>query len=183
MQTPERTYTDSLPLEAYIPYAERMARGDEDLRQELFLAAFYTIRRGYTYPARVIHSMQMARIAYHRGWGKSIDNGNPYRRPRGSLFPTTYDGAETKDPTLVAYCSRTTNPETIALFRISFERFCSALSPLERRYMDMQLAGLAVCDRNPALSRYMVTRVRKGLRKKFFELIEDDGKGEVEEEF
>ena len=173
MQTPKRAYTDSLPLEAYITYAENMARGDEDLRQELFLAAVYTIRRGYTYPARVIYSMQMARIAYWRGWGKSIDNGNPYRRPRGSLVPTTYDGGETKDPTLVAYCSRTTNPETIALFRISFERFESVLSPLEQRYVDLKLAGFVVNDRKLDISRYMVTRVRNRIRQKFSEQVED----------
>ena len=173
MQTPKSAYTDSLPIEAYIPYAESMSRGDEDLRQELFLAAFHTIRKGYTYPARVIHSMQMARIAYRRGWGKSIDNGNPWRRPRGSLTPISYNGGWTTDPGIVAYCSSTDTPEDIALFRISFERFESALSPLERRYVDLKLTGFAVNDRKLGISRYMVTRVRNHIRQKFSEQVED----------
>ena len=62
------TYKDFMPLEKYIPYCERMSQGDEDLRQELFLAAWRTMHNGHTYPARVIHSMQMARIKDTVAW-------------------------------------------------------------------------------------------------------------------
>ena len=170
MATAKRT--DFLPIEAYIPYAERMSRGDDDLRQELFLAAANIIQKGYTYPARVIYTMQMARIAYWRGSGKSIDNGNPWNRPRGNLTPMKYDETQMTDQTLVAYCGGIHNPEELALFRISFERFCISLTALEREYMEMRLEGFSVHEGK--ISGYMVTKVRRGLRRKFCELMEDD---------
>ena len=168
------TYKDFMPLEKYIPYCERMSQGDEDLRQELFLAAWRTMKNGHTYPARVIHSMQMARIKYRRGWGKSIDNGNPWRRPKGSLSPVTYDGGDTTYPSLVSYCQHADNPEETALFRISFERFHDSLSELERKYVDMKLAGFVVNDRKLGISGYMRKKVRNGIRQKFFETMEGD---------
>lgn len=173
MNGAQQARPDYLPLEAYIPYCENMCQGDEDLRQELFLAAWTTMKNGHTYPARVIHSMQMARIAYRRGWGRSIDNGNPWRRPRGTLAPVTYNDGWTTDPGIVAYCRSADTPEDIALFRISYERFENALTPLEREYVDLKTAGFAVNDRKLGISRYMVTRVRNGIRQKFSDLVED----------
>jgi len=170
----EQARPNYLPLEAYIPYCESLSQGDEDLRQELFLAAWTTMRNGHTYPARVIHSMQMARIKYRRGWGRSIDNGNPWRRPKwGSLTPMRYDEDQLKDPVLVSYCRAADNPEETALFNIGFERFENALSPLERRYVEMKLAGFVVNDRKLGISRYMVTRVRDGIRQKFSDTMEE----------
>jgi len=180
MTTTERT--DFLPLEAYIPYAERMSKGDDDLRQELFLAAANIMQKGYTYPARVIHTMQMARIAYWRGSGKSIDNGNPWNRQRGNPTPMRYDETQMTDQALTAYCSGIRNPEELALFRISFERFCTSLTLLERGYMELKLSGFSVHDREEKISSYIVTKVRSSLRRKFCELMDDDEEEEEEEE-
>jgi len=169
----QSTHRDFMPLVAYIPYCESLCQGDEDLRQELFLAAWTTMHNGHTYPARVIHSMQMARIKYRRGWGKSIDNGNPWRRPKwGSLTPMRYDEDQLKDPALVSYCRAADNPEETALFTIAFERFQASLTSLEQRYVDLKLAGFAVNDRKLGISRYMVTRVRNGVRQKFSDTME-----------
>jgi hypothetical protein len=166
-------HTDFLPIEAYVKYAESMSHDDDDLRQELFLAAWTTMNNGHTYPARVLHSMAMARIKYRRGKGKSIDNGDPWRRPKwGTLTPFVYDDGGITDPGIVAHCRSTDTPEDIALFQISYERFENALTPLERRYVDMKTAGFEVNDRALGISRYMVTRVRNGIRQKFFDLVE-----------
>lgn len=167
------TYKDFMPLEAYIPYCERMSQGDDDLKQELFLAVWRTMNNGHTYPARVIHSIQMARIAYRRGWGKSIDNGNPYRRSEGNLLPVTYNGGDTTTPALVSYCQEIENPEETALFRISFERFHNSLSELEQQYVDLKLAGFVVNDRKLGVSGYMGRKVRNGIRQKYGEVMEE----------
>lgn len=173
MSAAQQALPDYLPIEAYIPYCESMSHGDEDLRQELFLAAWTTMNNGHTYPARVIHSMRTARIKYRCGRGKSIDNGNPYKRPKwGSLSPVRYDGDGTADPGVAALCRKRDTPEEVALFCIAYERFENALTPLEKRYVALKTAGFAVNDQKLGISRYMVTRVRDGIRQKFFDHVE-----------
>ena len=166
-------HKDYMPLEAYIPYAEAMSRGDEDLRQELFLEAYRTMKKGYTYPAKVIYSMQMARIAYHRGWGKSIDNGNPWRRPRGTLSGLVYDESEQFHPAILEYCTYIQSPEDLALFRISYERFYNSLTQQEKLYVEKQLGESLIRDA-PRMSRYMLTKVRKSIRQKFDSILGDE---------
>ena len=171
--------TQRMETEAYIPAAHAMARGDDDLRQELCLLAVESVRAGKP-RAHVIQGMRRRRAMYFEGYlavdryGCSLDNGPKIRRPGRMRLPMEGENGEIFDAGLVEYCTcSVASPEDIALFRVAYGRFMATLSGPERPYWTWKAgdgAGPA-----PVMSGRKKAQMRKDLRQRFYDIVEGDG--------
>ncbi len=163
----------------YLKYCVSMSRGNEDLHQELALAAWTAIRNDVPDSLIVAHIWRQ-RSRYHEGYlavdkyGKSVDRGlREMRRPDARAPLRTGDGDDLLDPMVLEALSDVRNPARLALFTVAYERFLAGLSPTERRYWELRAAGYrdrSFCSR--IWPQEACTRMKRRLRERFRALVE-----------
>ena len=163
----------------YYPIAQKMAWGDDDLRQELLLSVIDSVgTRKIPDKGLIINRMVLQRKMYWQGYrfadrfGKSIDNGCARRREGITVIP--YESAEetgvsqnVKYPDFAFYFQR--SPEAIALFNVGYERFLGDLDVAERAFWNAKLEGLTWLDleRRKIVGRNQHAGVKRSIRQKF----------------
>jgi len=163
----------------HLKYTVSMARGDEDLRQELALAAWTAIRDGVPDDKLVAHVWRQ-RSRYYEGYlacdkyGCSLDRGHRDHRRLDARAPLyTGDGDEPPlEPMVLEAVCDVRSPARLALFNIAYERFLASLSPTERHYWELRADGYAdrACYRVWSQRRCIEMRLR--LRRRFAEIME-----------
>ncbi len=156
----------------FYPIAQNMAQGDDDLQQELALSILESLDRGFESRGLIIHQMKFQRDRYRSclggrqgtSCGRSIDNGD-LRFRRGVQRVSIED---------LVLRSRD-NPETTALFNISFERFKRDLSEDESTWFEARSKGQAHWTRSgyAGVSGWKTVRVRTMVREKFRKWFEE----------
>jgi len=164
----------------YYPIAQKMAWGDDDLRQELILSVINSVgNRKIRDQGLIINRMVLQRKMYRVGYlfadrfGRSIDNGCARRREDVTLIP--YDSGETdtgqsvRHPDFAVYFTDYRNPEETALFNVSYERFLDDLTVAERGFWDVKLTGGTWIDieRRKIAGRNDQPTIRRNIREKF----------------
>lgn len=162
----------------YGKYTVSMSRGDEDLQQELALAAWNAVRHGVP-ESKIVAHVWRQRSRYYEGYlsvdkyGHSVDRGlKEMRRPDGRAPLRTGDGDELLEPIVLEAVSNVRNPAQLALFNVAYERFLASLSATERRYWDLRVAGFSDRRCGRAWPQDACTEMRRRLRRRFRDLVE-----------
>ncbi len=167
-----------LAVEEYYPIAQKMAWGDDDLRQELILSVINSVGvRKIHDQGLIINRMVLQRKMYQVGYlfadkfGRSIDNGCARRREDVTLVPygETDTGQSGWHPDFAVYFTDYRNPEETALFNVSYERFLRDLTVAERGFWDVKMEGGTWIDieRRKVANRNDQPAIRRRLREKF----------------
>jgi hypothetical protein len=153
-------------VEEYYPIAQTMSQGGDDLMQELALSFLESIERGFERKGLIIHQMKFQRDRYRSclggrqgtHCGRSIDNGDLRFRKGVQRIPLEDLVLRSRD-----------NPETTALFNVSFERFRADLSEDEAVWFEAKSKGQTRWTRSvfAGFPGHEAVRVRAGVREKF----------------
>ena len=154
------SYTIEEAVEKYYPVAQKMAKGDDDLQQELMLWVIdHLCHKNDVNERYIIQRMHLHVKAYKRGYlmlngyGRSIDHGDPTGRPHNYTLVdyvemNEYCGSNVIEADLDMMYARNSNPERGAQFRCDYEKFLASLTPKERKYLDAKLQGMTWTEIN-----------------------------------
>ena len=165
-------------LSKYLKYTVSMSRGDEDLRQELALAAWDAIQQG-TPESKIVAHVWRQRSRYYEGYltadkyGRSLDRGHKeQRRPDARAPLHCGDGDEPLDAIIMEAVSEVWNPARLALFNIAYGRFLESLTPTERKFWEMRAAGFRHWDCARVWPQQTCTELKRRLRERFRQIVE-----------
>lgn len=148
-------YTIEEAVDRYYPVAQKMARGDDDLQQELILWVIDNlVYRDDFNEKYILQRMHLQIKAYKRGYlklsgyGRSIDLGDPTGRKHNYTHIDSLEkyGVQDIEAGLEMYFR--TSPEQEALFRVDYGKLVASLTDMEKRYLGAKLCGLTWTEIN-----------------------------------
>ena len=166
-------------VRCYYPIAQSMAKGDDDLQQELMLWVIdHLVYKQDVNEQYILQRMNLQVKAYNRGYrivdgaGTSVDRGDPTgRKQHYALVP--YDCMDGYCPDILngdleMMYARHPSPEREALFHVDYEKFIASLTDLEKRYLDAKLKGMSwtEIDRQRIVDRNQQHRVKESIKEK-----------------